>query len=230
MPELTPFYQKSIECIYCKNTFQSTKIRARFIKLSHHETDFRPVYTDESINPLLYNVNVCPECGFSFTEDFTRYIVPVIQNEIQEKLTNNWSRQDFGGNRSVEEALKTYKLAILAGTLKREKSITLAGLYLRTAWLYRSLPDKNQESRFINLAVNEYITSYMNEDFSGMQMSETKLLYIIAELFVRLDKYREAATYFSKVLSKQKGSIEPKIIEMARDRWHEIREDYKNAT
>jgi uncharacterized protein len=230
MTEITPFYQKKMECLYCKTTFQSTKIRSRFIKLSHHETDFRPVYKDERINPLLYNVNVCPECGFSFTDDFTKYIVPAVKVEIQEKLTNNWSKQDYGGNRSTTEAINTYKLAILSGTLKKEKNITVAGLYLRTAWLYRSIKNDEQEKRFTTLALNEYIKTYMNDDFNGTGMSETKLLYLIAELQLRLQHFREAASYFSKVLAKQKSSLEPRIIEMARDRWHEMRDDYKKAT
>ncbi|MGM0845857.1 MAG: DUF2225 domain-containing protein [Bacillota bacterium] len=230
MTEITPFYQRNIECLFCKSTFQSTKIRSRFIKLSCHETDFRPVYKDPESNPLLYNVNVCPGCGFSFTDDFTQYVIPALKSDIQEKLTNHWTKQDFGGSRSTLEAINTYKLAVLSGTLKKEKSITMAGLYLRTAWLYRSIDNKEQEHRFMTLAVNEYTAAYMNEDFNGMGMSETKILYLIAELQLRLQKYREAAAYFSKVLSKQKNSLEPRIIEMARDRWHEMRDDYKKAT
>jgi uncharacterized protein len=230
MTEITPFYQKKIECLHCKNLFNSTKIRTRFIKLSHHDTDFRPVYKNEQINPLLYNVNVCPECGFSFTDNFTKFIVPAIKQEIQEKLTDQWKKQDFGGNRSIAEAINTYKLAVLSAVLKREKSITLAGLYLRTAWLYRAIENKEQESRFTTLALNEYINSYMIDDFSGTGMSETKILYLIAELQLRQQRFREAASYFSKVLATQKNSVEPRIIEMARERWHEMRDDYKKAT
>ncbi|MGD6968183.1 DUF2225 domain-containing protein [Rossellomorea vietnamensis] len=230
MTEITPFYQKNLECLSCKNSFRTTKIRSRFIKLRCHETDFRPVYQDEKINPLLYNVNVCPACGFSFTDDFNRYIVPALKTEIQEKLSAHWTEQDFGGSRSTLEAINTYKLAILSGTLKREKSVTMAGLYLRTAWLYRSIENEEQENRFMTLAMNTYITTYTNEDFAGMGMSETKILYLIAELQLRLQKYREAASYFSKVLSKQKNSLEPRIVEMARDRWQEMREDYRKAT
>ncbi|WP_421381121.1 DUF2225 domain-containing protein [Bacillus salacetis] len=230
MTEITPFYQKKIECLYCKSPFHSTKIRSRFIKFSHHETDFRPVYKEEQINPLLYNVNVCPECGFSFTDDFTKYIVPAQKLQIQEKLASQWSKQDFGRERSFEEAINTYKLPILTGTLKKEKSITLAGLYLRTAWLYRSIENEEQENRFTTLALKEYINTYMKDDFTGTGMSETKILYLIAELQLRLRHFREAASYFSKVLASQKNSVEPRIIELARERWHEMRDDYKKAT
>ncbi|RIW38857.1 DUF2225 domain-containing protein [Bacillus salacetis] len=229
MTDITPFYQKKVVCLCCKNLFLSTKVRTRFIKLSHHETDFRPVYKDDEINPLLYNVNVCPECGFSFTDDFTKYFVPAVKQDIEERLTNQWIKQDFSGRRSITEAINTYKLAILSASLKREKSITTAGLYLRTAWLYRSTPDEQQENRFLALALNEYIKAYMNDDFKGTEMSETKILYLIAELQLRLRNLREAASYFSKVLAQQKNSIEPRIIEMARERWHEMRDDYHKA-
>jgi uncharacterized protein len=128
----------------------------------------------------------------------------------------------------VEDAIKTYKLAAYCALIKKEKKITVAGLYLRTAWLYRKLNQAEQERRFINLATHEYIESYLNDDFKVTAMSETKLLYLIAELLRRQDKVDEAVKYLSKVIEKQHLSTEPKIVEMSKERWHEMRESYKD--
>jgi uncharacterized protein len=229
MAEVTPFYDRNLTCYSCQEEFKTTKIRSRFIKYHQLDSDFCPDYQSVELNPLLYNVNVCPHCGFAFTDSFSKHIVPVIRNEIKEHITNHWSKQDLGDNRTIDEGIKTYKLAILSANIKREKSIVKAGLYLRTAWLYRSISNTEQEYRFMNLAVEAYCSSYSNEDFIDTQMSNARLLYLIAELYYRLGNYSQASIYFSKVLRLQKHTKEPRIIEMARNRWEDLREDYKNA-
>ncbi len=54
-------------------------------------------------------------------------------------------------------------------------------------------------------------------------MSETKVLYLIAELSWKIGDKDEAIKSFSRVLESQRTSTEPKIIEMAKERWQEIR-------
>ncbi len=228
MTEVTPFFQRNITCFHCGNDFKTTKIRSRFVKIKEHDTDFCPVYQSDEINPILYNVNVCVHCGFSFTDDFNRYIVPVLKDELDNKVTKHWKQQDYGNERSYEEAINTYKLAAYCAQIKKEKKLTIAGLYLRTAWLYRIKNHTDQEHRFMNMAVNGYIEAYLNDDFTGTSMSEVKLLYLIAEIHRRLGNFDQAVSYFSKVIEKQSTSVEPKIIEMAREQWYEMREEYKS--
>ncbi|KPL59006.1 DUF2225 domain-containing protein [Rossellomorea vietnamensis] len=227
MTVVTPFYDKKNQCLSCKHSYSTTRIRSRFVKLAGYDSDFCPLYQSDEVNPLLYNVSVCPQCGFSYTDDFTAYIPPVLKSELEKKISLHWQPQDYGKIRSYEDAVNTYKLAAYCALIKKEKKVTTAGLYLRTAWLYRKIDDKEQERRFINLAAHEYIDAYVTDGASGSMMSETKLLYIIAELLRRQDKIEEAAAYLSKVISKQHLSNEPKIIEMARERWYEIREMHK---
>ncbi|PFG04889.1 hypothetical protein ATG71_1685 [Bacillus sp. es.034] len=227
MTVVTPFYDKKTQCLSCKHSYSTIRIRSRFVKLSGYDSDFCPLYESDEVNPLLYNVSVCPQCGFSYTDDFTVYIPPVLKAELEKKISLHWQPQDYGKVRSYEDAINTYKLAAYCALIKKEKKVTIAGLYLRTAWLYRKMADKEQERRFINLAAHEYIDAYLTDGASGSLMSETKLLYIIAELLRRQDKIDEAVAYLSKVISKQHLSTEPKIIEMARERWYEIREMHK---
>ena len=223
MMEIPPYYQKEVVCLHCKNKFKSTKIRSKFIKLETHDTDFQPIYQNKEINPLLYNVFVCEHCGFSFTDDFTKYFAPSVKEAIKENITKHWTSRSYGGERTIQEGISAYKLGILCASLKKEKFVSIAGLALRVAWLYRILGQQDEENRFLEIARDRYMDSYSSEDYSGTQMSEIRVLYMIAELSRRIEARDIATRYFSKILEKQSSSIEPSLIEMAKERWQEMR-------
>lgn len=223
--KVTPFYDKKIKCINCENQFTNTKIRSRFIRIAEPETDFKPCYADNKINPIYYNVSVCPECGFAFTEEFSPYFAPGTKVLIQQTITAKWSGRSFGAIRDIDEAIETYKLAYLSATIKKEKSIVLAGLTLRIAWLNRDNGNTEEEIRFLTIARNMYAKSYSEEDYIGTQMSETRVIYLIGELSRRVGDDQEAVQSFSRVIEQQSTSLEPQIIEMAKERWREMREE-----
>lgn len=223
--ELTPHYQKEIECLHCKKKFKTTKLRSKFVKVERQESDFQPVYLNNEANPLFYNVFVCEHCGFSFTEDFTKYFAPGVKEEIQEKISANWTPHSFGDERTIDQAISAYKLAYLSGTVKKEKAVAIAGLALRTAWLYRINKNQEQELRFISIARNLYSDSYSSEDYAGTQMSELRIIYMIAELSRRLGDREQATRFFSRAIEKQSSTVEPKLIEMAKEQWQLMREE-----
>ncbi|MFJ8263320.1 DUF2225 domain-containing protein [Rummeliibacillus sp. NPDC094406] len=226
--ELSPYYEKQIECIHCKNKFKSMKVRTNFVKIKESDSDFRPIYEND-VNPLLYNVFVCEHCGFSFTEDFTKYFAPGVKEVIDENITSHWIPHSFSGERTISGALQAYKLALVCGDLKKEKHIALAGLALRTAWLYRAIGNEEQEKRFMKISREQYIDAYSTEDYADTSMSEIRVIYLIAELSRRLGDREQAIRYFSRVIEKQGSSNETKIIEMAKDQWQEMRAE-KEAT
>ncbi|MBM7580544.1 DUF2225 domain-containing protein [Jeotgalibacillus terrae] len=222
--ELTPLYDKNLTCGLCKHNFTTTKIRGRFVRAKEYSTDLMPVYEDPAINPNLYYVHVCPECGYSFTDDFAPYFPPGGKEEIEEKISNRWKHLDFSGERTEDDAIKAFKLAIYIATIKREKSITIAGLYLRLSWLYRGL-DQLQEQRFQRLAVEAYKDAYSKEDYAGSQITTERVLYLIAELSLRLGEEDEATRHFSKIIERQHSSTDPKMVHMAKERWQSFREE-----
>ncbi|MFB1082415.1 DUF2225 domain-containing protein [Jeotgalibacillus sp. JSM ZJ347] len=224
--ELTPLYQKHITCGLCTHTFKTTKIRGRFVRAKDHSSDLMPIYEDQSLNPNLYHVYLCPECGYSFTDDFASYFPPGGKEEIEEKISRHWQHLDFSGERSIDEAVKAFKLAIYIAVIKREKSITLAGLYLRLSWLFRGRDD-SQEQRFQRLAVEAYKDAYSKEDYTGSQITTERVLYLIAELSLRLGEEDEATRHFSKIIERQHTSTDRKMVHMAKERWQLYREDRK---
>ena len=83
---------------------------------------------------------------------------------------------------------------------------------------------EDQENRFINLARDQYLDSFSNEDYVGTQMSDIRVSYMIAELSRRINDLDHATRFFSKVIEHQRVGGEGKLIEMARQQWQLIRE------
>jgi uncharacterized protein (DUF2225 family) len=221
--EISPFYDKKVACFYCKHNFTTTRIRSRFVRVSSHESDFKPVYSNPEVNPIFYNVAVCPHCGFSFTDDFSPYFAPGTEEDIAVRITSQWNGRSFGAERDIDKAIETYKLAYLSAMFKKEKVLTLAGLTLRIAWLYRDKGAEVEEQRFLTIARNFYNASFSEGDFAGTQMSEMRVLYLIAELSWKIGDKNEAIKSFSRVLERQRTSSEPKLIKMVKERWQDIR-------
>lgn len=223
MSPIEPIYDKKYECLFCKKIFISKKVRSRFIKISHFDSDFFPIYQSEDANPLYYHIMVCPSCGFSFSDDFSKTLPPGAKETITHEVCSRWVPHNFSEKRSIHQAIQTYKLAILCGSLKKEKHIIMAGIYMRVGWLYRILENQEQELRFLKLALKEYEDSLYYGDYTRTQVTEIRLLYLIGEVSRRLNNRQKAVQYFSQVIEKQRQSVEPNIIEMARERWREIR-------
>lgn len=222
--ELQPLYDKSCTCIMCKKSFTTKRVRSRFVKIKEYDTDFCPVYELDGENPIFYQVKVCYHCGFSFTKDFSPHFPPGAKKLIQEKVCDKWVPQNFGETRTFQQATSTFILAAYCATLKKEKHITIAGLYMRLAWLHRSVQQKEKELRFLNLALKEYEESYRLADYEGTQVSEVRILYLLGEISRRTGQYPDAIQYFSRVVEQRSKTVERSLIDMARERWYEIRE------
>lgn len=228
MSNVPPLYNKTMKCPHCKQSFNATKVRKSNIKVTGQDTDLKPLYEDGQINPLFYNCHVCFHCGYSFTEDFTPYFAPGTADVLKASVSDHWVEQDFSGERSPAKAIKSYKLALYSGVLKKEKHLTLAGLALRTAWIYRDMSRKKEEKRFLSIAAREYEEAFSKEDVAE-KMSEIKVLYLLGELNRKLGRNEKAVSFFSKVIERQRNSNEKQIVEMARDRWHDLRDQMKES-
>lgn len=219
-----PIYDKTTQCLFCSYSFKTKKVRSRFTRPVHTETDFCTTYKQEEYSPLLYVVTVCKKCGFSFSDQFNPHFKPDVRKLIQKELVDRWTPQDYTKKRTLKEAINAYKLCIYSATLKQERPVVLAGLYLRLVWLYRKEGNKEQEQRFMRLCESMYKKAYRDDDLANSDMSTLKVLYLIGEINRRLDNYPEAIRYFSRVVERQGTDFDPKMVEMAREQWYEVRE------
>jgi uncharacterized protein (DUF2225 family) len=213
------FYDKSVTCIYCTTTFKTKRVRIGKIKPLRRDSDFCTYFEGE--NPILYEYNICPHCGLAFTDSFAPIRGPkrdLIKSNYLDKLEKI---PNACGPRTLEDALKGYKLTLLCATILNEKHYIQANLCLRIAWLYRYLERKEEEKRFLQNAVELYETMYQTEKLDNIPMEEPKLLYLIAEIHARLGHYDLTRKWFSYLLTAR--HIEEKWKKTARNRWFEIK-------
>ncbi|AFM42587.1 hypothetical protein Desaci_3706 [Desulfosporosinus acidiphilus SJ4] len=223
------FYEKEVDCPCCGHKFHTLRVRSRFAAPYKIDSDFCPHFKDGTPNPHFYYVRVCPECGFAFTDEFSKSFPSGTKEIINAKISYEWKKQDFGQLRDAHKAIESLKLAIYSATLKKEKHAVLAGLCLRLAWIYRTEDKLEEESRFLKLALQEYEASYTYSDFNGTSMSELRVLFLIGELYRRLGQYTKAISYFSKIVEHPMRDEEPKILNMARTQWQITVEENRNS-
>ncbi|MDR7317891.1 DUF2225 domain-containing protein [Brevibacillus nitrificans] len=227
--KVSALYDRSCICRHCQTPFSTKRIRGGSLTTAHRDSDFYTRFKEQSLNPILYTVNVCPTCGFAFTDQFKPKLSAWEKQAVDEQISSKWTPKDFGSIRQVPEAIVSYKLAIYAAEITDQPHSVKAGLYLRLAWLYRSLEKAEEELRFLGMAVDEYEMSYIHSDYAqgDKEMSEVRLLYLIGELYRRLEKYDLAIKYFGKALAFRNTTMESGIIRMAQDQWQLAREEHK---
>jgi uncharacterized protein (DUF2225 family) len=221
---LESYYDKSITCPLCENTYKTRKIRTRFSNPSQIDSDFCPHYKDEKTNPLYYLVNVCTQCGFSFTDQFSDHLSEEAKEKIFYSISRAWKTLDFTQYRGKKQAVDSYKLAIYCAEFKLEKPEVLAGLCLRLAWIFRQSNEYVQEERFLRLALKKYEEAYIQNTSFDENMSEMKMLFIIGELHRRLGNHQDAIRNFTKVINHKNKEDDKKMVKLAREQWMEMRE------
>ncbi len=227
MPTIEPYYSKKMTCPLCDTEFTTSRVRSRAAIPSVIDSDFCAHYKEKNVNPNYYAVNVCPECGYAYTEEFSPNFPAGTKGILEKKVSQNWEKRAYDGERDGMKAMATFKLAILSATLKKEKHVVMGNLCLRLAWIYRIEEETDQEERFLRLAVEEFEKSYLDSDFTATSMSELRMLYMIGELNRRLKDYQKAITYFSKIVEHPKKSTEMKTVNMAREQWSLAMEEYR---
>ncbi len=229
--QLEPLFDKKVTCLLCNSIFATKKVRSRFGLARSMESDFftEYVYGNENINPILYYVNVCPNCGYAFAAESSNYFLPGMKEEIMDKVTSQWrAHTRYSGERTPIDAVATYKLAIFSGMIKRERPIIMAGLHMRLSWMYRALNNIEEDSRFSRFALKAYEKAYFEGDFTNSNMSSIRVAYLIGELYRRMNDFEKASVYFSKIIHIKEAVKDRRFVEMARDQWYIMREQLRD--
>ncbi|MDK2919088.1 MAG: uncharacterized protein PWQ37_1821 [Candidatus Petromonas sp.] len=217
-------YEKTVHCPVCDRDFTTQKVRTSAIRVENRDEDFCPYY--KSQNPLFYSVFVCPHCGYAALEgDFSR-IGEREKEKIKETISPKWRPRSYDGERTIEDALEVYKLALLCSQVIGASESTIGKICLRLAWLHRYLGDE-KEKDFIKFAVKAFHKAYTTERLDEDQNDMVIILYLLGELNRRVGNYKDAIKWFDKALRepsiKKKRHIELK----AREQWSFTREEYR---
>ncbi|NLC11024.1 MAG: DUF2225 domain-containing protein [Firmicutes bacterium] len=207
-------FLKNCDCPLCGKAYATPRVKRSKLRPSKVESDFCIRY--KGLNPIYYQVMVCPNCGYSYTEHFSP-LRPQDKEMLKKRISP--AKNDFTGERTLELAVESYKRALLCAMMKKEKHSLLAALNLHLAWLYRFAEDKSREEEFLQRARDYYLKMYEEEaDIKDL----ARVVYLIGELNRRLGNIKEAGRWFTRVIN-DKEINDRGIIRMARERWQELR-------
>lgn len=218
-------YDKELNCPICNNEFSTKKVRASRLRLVKRDEDFLNHYNEE--NPIKYSIFVCPKCGYSAFENRFNEIKKEEIPIILENISSKWKRREFGGVRNLDEAIETYKLALISSYLLNSSKLEKGNTCLNIGWLYRmkeEKEEKEEENRFLESARDQFIEAYNNESLAGTNMDDSKLSYLIGELSRRLKDKEMALSWFNTCLGLPSTKMNAALDNMAREQWRLTRE------
>lgn len=221
---MEPLYESKMQCICCETTFTTSRVRPSFKKATAVDSDFCGYYSN-GCNPDFYVVRVCPCCGYATTENGVEKLSDKQKQQLYERIGSGWKGGNFGGERTAEDAMTCYKLALLGAQIAGEKDRVVAGILHHIAWLYRYEKNEAEERRFLKYALDAYIRVYETE---GVTLNNAKLMYLIGELNRRIGEHNEAVKWFSRVVN-DKRIIDSAMIRACREQWQLIREEQEAA-
>lgn len=210
-------YDKKIECPICKIEFITKKVRTSRLRLIKRDEDFLNHYNME--NPIKYNIFVCPNCGYAALENRFDKINKEEAEGIIKNISSKWHQRDFGGIRSLDEAIESYKLALITGTVVKTTKLEQGTICLNIGWLHRLKDEQEEELRFLSLAREKFIEAFNTESLAGTGMDDSKLSYLIGELSRRLNEKEEAQSWFNTCLSLPETKMNHALDNMAREQW-----------
>lgn len=220
-------FDREIQCPVCEYKYKSKQVKRSAISVKNRDEDYCAHYRGD--NPMFYNIFVCPSCGFSSFKSEFELINDRHRERVMQKITCNWNNRDFTGVRTLDEAIETYKLALLSYMAMDHSKNILGKVCLRIAWLYRYKEDLDNEMAYIKHAADFFQHVYENEDLEVDKENELLTLFLLGELNRRLKKYQDSIFWFDKLLKdpavKQKRHIEKR----ARDQWQTASDEYKKC-
>ncbi len=208
-------YDKTYSCPVCYEDFTCKIIKTGKAKLLGTDWDLRPKY--EGIDPLKYDVQVCPKCGYAALSRFFPNITSGQGKLVKENISKNVRMSAFNGEvYTYDEALERYKLALINTVVKRGKASEKAYVCLKSAWLLRSYAEwldetgdttksreelKAQEEEYLTNAFTGFVEARQSESFPMCGMDESTIDYLLAELATHFKKYDVASKLIASLLT-----------------------------
>jgi uncharacterized protein (DUF2225 family) len=219
-------YEKSIKCPICNNSFSSKRLRSTACRIDKREEDFYTSYKGH--NPMHYEILVCPNCGYAASETSYDSLSTKELTDIKELLSGKVINRSFCGERTVNDALDSFKLALFIAKSREAKNSVIAGLSLKLAWIYREMNDE-KEKDFLEYALEYYKHAYDKESLPLGNLDEMSVQYLIGELSRRLNKLNDAVFWFNKAVSNPDRASNPRIEKMAREQWIAVKEQNRRT-
>ena len=217
-------YEKSFKCPICNNGFSSKRVRVSSYRVDKRDEDFCTTYKGD--NPMHYEILVCPQCGYASSEANFDSLSPKELIALKEILSGKIVNRNFCGERNINDALDSFKLALFIAKSRDAKDSIIAGLTLKIAWIFRELKDE-KEFEFLKYTLEYYKNAYDKENLPLGNLDEISVQYLLGELSRRINKLDDAIFWFNKAVSNPERKSNPRIEKMAREQWILVKEQHK---
>lgn len=209
-------YDRAFDCPVCASKIKSKIMKSGKAKLVGTDSDLRPKY--EGIDPIKYDVILCPKCGFSALSRYFKVMPSTQVKLIKEKISKNFRMVPHRGEiYTYEDAVERYKLALACSIVKQGKASEKAYICLKTAWVLRGQSEnldpsasdykdkkaelESGEEEFLKAALEGFTTARQSEDFPMCGMDESTIDYLMAVLATRFDQYEMASKLVATILT-----------------------------
>lgn len=229
-------FDKTYDCPVCNNKFKVRTLRTGKARLLGTDMDLRPRF--EGIEPLKYDVVLCPKCGFTALSRFVVPLPSVQRKMILEKITANFKVQpvqEQEGLYTYEEAIHRYKLALANAVVKMGHASEKAYICLRAGWLVRSYIEDMEhngemdsskirqaeelQDEFLKNAYEGFANARQSEGYPMCGMDEPTADYILANLAMRFEHFDVASKIISTML------VSPSCNTRMKDRFRDLKDE-----
>lgn len=233
-------FDKSYECPVCDKPFKARTVRAGKLHSLGTDRDLRPMY--EQLEPLKYDVVLCPHCGYATLTRFFGGLTSQQIKAVKETICAGFQPvTETPATYTYEEALERYKICLANVIVRHGRNSEKAYVCLKAGWLLRSQQEtaaadgsassaelaamKEQEREFLKNALEGFVAARQSESFPICGMDELTLEYLIAVLAMDFDQDAIASRLISNLLASP--SANARIKDKARDLKDELREKMK---
>jgi len=209
-------------CPICEQKSRVVKPKSR-LNTERRDVDYCVHFKD--FDPYLYTVFACEHCGFAAEEKkFTGVIPNKTKESLREFLSQNDMKMPFSEERSPQDALSFFELAILFSELTDHSKGRQAILNLNAAWVCRceGLPDR--ERVYMEQAAADFADALDNERWPINGISDDMAVYLCAAIYYLIGDYDRSTTWLGRTMNNANlRATAPKLFEQARDIWQEIK-------
>lgn len=240
--EAEKLFDKKNTCPICDHEFTVKTVKSGKARLLKTEMDLRNVY--EGIEPLKYDIILCPKCGYAALSRFFSTVTSVQQKYITEKITPNFKPlEESGDEYTFDEAINRYNIAFANAVVKVAKASEGAYLSLKTGWLCRSYKEsldpesgdyeakfariEKMEKDYLRRAYDLFLKAVQSEDFPMCGMDEGTVDYLLAALAMEFGDYFDASKLLSRLITSY--TVSNRLKDKARELKEVLSEQMKEA-
>lgn len=242
LQESSFIFDKGFECPVCNSKFTSKILKANRARMIGMDRDLRGKY--EGVDPVKYDVVMCPECGYAALGKYFPGITGTQAKLIREQITTTIQFGEYKGDiYTYEQALERYQIALACAVVKRAKSSEKAYTCLKAGWATRGWIEavtakkkaepslitmlKKQEDEYLQNAYTGFSEARMKESLPVCGMDAYTLDYLLAVLAIRFGDLTVAERYISNVLSS--NTANSRVKDKARDLKQVLQEERKKG-